>query len=356
MRRLLILAIVVAAVAGLAIFTDPTDAILALAGMPLRSQLLLVLLFLIASLVKGLRWAYYLRSARLDIRWRDGVTSYLGSMATAPLPGGSWLSVRLAAEHGVPVRRGGAAFFVNYVGDGIAITLSAVVILAYMGQPAYRYIFPAIGAVLVGLLIVMGRSQVVWSAVSRLSLRFRLTRRWLPQEEDIHQRILTLMRLPVMAGGVLFSLATTLLSAAFLYVLFDALTFREMSYSEGLFVLAASESAAVAIPVPGGYGIMDSSIVSLMVGLGIGVWRATFLAVMLRSVDLVFKMLLGSFVLVFRYSDILFAGLRDSRRTRRAYVRACRVPGLGRIVRPMTTVVHDVIQLFSVHRPRPRHD
>ena len=96
MRRLFFVALVLAAFAGLAYFTDPTDAILALAGMPLQSQLMLIALFLLASLLKGLRWAYYLRSARLGISWRDGVTSYLGSMATAPLPGGSWLSVRLA--------------------------------------------------------------------------------------------------------------------------------------------------------------------------------------------------------------------------------------------------------------------
>lgn len=358
MRRLIILAIVVAAFAGLTIFTDPTDALLALAGMPLQAQLLLVLLFLIASLAKGLRWAYYLRSAQLDIRWRDGVTSYLGSLATAPLPGGSWLAVRLAKEHGVPVRRGGAAFFVNYVGDAIAITLTTLVVLTIMGQPGYRYIFPLIGVLLATLMIVMGRSQVVWNAVSRLSLRFRLTRGWLPQEEDVHQRVVTLMRFRVLAGGVLFSVATTLLSAGFLYVLFDALTFRGLTFLEGLFVLSASESAAVAIPVPGGYGVLDSSIVGLMVGLGLGVWRATFLAVMLRSVELVFKMLLGSFVLVMRYGNVLFDGLRDNRRTRRAYLRACRTRGLGRVVRPATAKLQEVTQPIRFQAPEPtsHHD
>lgn len=332
MRRLFILAVVVAAFAGLAIFTDPTDALLALAHMPRTSLLALVLLFLIASLVKGLRWAYYLRAARLDIRWRDGVTSYLGSMATAPLPGGSWLSVRLVKEHGVPVRRAAAAFFVNYVGDAIAITMVAFVVLVYTAQPGYRFIFPIVGALLAALTVTMGRSEAVWCWVSKLSARFRLTRNWLPQEDDVHQRIRILMRLPVMAGGVLFSITTTFLTAAFLFVLFDALTFRGMTFIEGLFVLSASESAAVAIPVPGGFGVMDSSIVSLMTGLGVGLWRATFLAVMFRSVDLVFKMLLGTLVLVVCYGHMLFAGFGNHRHTRRAYRRARSTWGLRHIV------------------------
>jgi len=332
MRRLFILVVLVAAFAGLAIFTDPTDAFLALAHMPRTSLLALVLLFLIASLVKGLRWAYYLRAAQLEISWRDGVTSYLGSMATAPLPGGSWLSVRLAKEHGVPVRRAAAAFFVNYVGDAVAITLTAFVVFAYTAQPGYRYIFPIIGALLAAVTIAMGRSEAVWCWVSRLSARFRLTRNWLPQEEDVHQRIRILMRPPVMAGGALFSVVTTVLTAAFMFVLFDALTFRGMTFVEGLFVLSASESAAVAIPVPGGFGVMDSSIVSLMSGLGVGLWRATFLAVMFRSVDLVFKMLLGTFVLVVRYGNILFDGFGRHRHTRRAYRRARSTWGLRRIV------------------------
>src|SRR5690606_10213180 len=139
----------------------------------------------------------------LDIRWRDGMTSYLASLSVAALPGGGWLSARLAQEHGhVRMRQAASAMYVSLVADAIAISFMAYGILLVAREPAMRFIIPGLGVIFAIFLVVMGRSSKVWDIVSRLLAKKRVTRRFLPQGEDVHTRILAVMRSKVILGGV----------------------------------------------------------------------------------------------------------------------------------------------------------
>lgn len=320
MRRLILVIIALAAIAALIRFANLDILTSAFTSMPPGSLLLLVGFFFLGAIIKALRFAFYLKSAHLDIRWRDGMTSYLASMSVAALPGGGWLSARLAQEHGhVRMRQAASAMYVSLVADAIAISTLAYSILLVAREPGVRFIIPGIGVVFAIFLVIMGRSQRVWDLVSRLLARKRMTRRFLPQGEDVHSRILAVMRSRVILGGVLFSFAATLASAATLWTLVNGLTIRGLSVFEGVTIMALSQAAGVVIPVPSGLGVTDTSMAAQLNALAIGFLRATYIALAYRSIDLLFKTVFGTLVLAIFYNRLLMEILHVRRRARKAY-------------------------------------
>jgi hypothetical protein len=247
------------------------------------------------------------------------MTSYLAGMSAGALPGAAWLPPRLAQEHGnIRMREAAAGLFVGFVADMIAISLLAWASMFAMRLEGPRFLLPTAGFVFAGVLIAMGRSERLWYWVDRFLARWRLTRRLLPKEADIHQRVRALMRPSVIARGVGFCIATTTLSTLVLIVLANALTFRGVSPLEALYVLSASENAAIVIPIPGGIGISDSSMAGLLNSMSIGWVRATFVVLTVRSVDLLFKTVVGTFFLITCYHRLLASVLRLRRRARTA--------------------------------------
>lgn len=330
MRRLILVVIAIAAVAALARFADLSILTTAFTDMSSGSLLLLMSFLLLGAIVKSVRFAFYLRAAKLDIRWRDGMSSYLAALSVAALPGGGWLSARLAQEHGhVRMRQAATAMYVSFVGDAIAVSVLAYGILLYAREPAIRFIVPGAGVVFAIFLVTMGRSQRVWDMVSRLLAKKRFTQRLLPQEEDVHARILAVMQLRVIVGGVLFSMTTTLVSALTLWVLVGGLTFRGISYFEGVTIMAMSEATAIVIPVPSGIGVSDTSMAAQLNVLAIGFLRATYVALAYRSMDLLFKTVFGTTVLVLLYNRLLMQILHVRRRARKAYRVAIQVGQLS---------------------------
>lgn len=335
-RRIALLIIGISALGGLLYFADFELLAAVLATMPAPVLAALVGIFLASSIMKGLRWAFYLRAAHLDIRWRDGLTSYLAAFATSAIPGGSWLAPRLAQEHGkVRMRQAAAALFVSFIGDAIAISSVAFVLFLVTEQPAYRFLVPVAGIAIGIVSIAMGRSSIVWAGVSRILDRWRLTRRLVPKERDIQSRVQVLMRPKVILGGIAFSISTTVLTAAFLLVLVNALTFRGISVVESLFVLSTAEATAVVIPFTGGFGVTDSSMAGMMTTLAIGLQRATFVALMFRSIELLFKMLLGVMVLFLRYDQFLLNVLDIRARSKDAYNWATCLPGVQHLMKSL---------------------
>jgi uncharacterized membrane protein YbhN (UPF0104 family) len=333
LRRLIVITIIVAVLTATIFFVDFRTLFSALGGLSRTTLLILFGLLAVSSIIKAVRWAFYLRAAELDISWRNGMTSYLAGMSAGALPGGSWLPARLAQEHGtVRMRQAAAALFVAFVGDIIGISLVAWLGMLITRQPGPRFVLPAIGLAMAGIMIAMGRSQAVWHFVDRLLARSRFTRRWLPQEADIQSRVNALMRPGVLARGACFSMTTTLISAVILLVVVRGLTFSGISWRNAVYVHSFSENAAIVIPIPGGIGISDSSIAGLLNSLGIGWVRATYVVLALRSADLLYKTIVGSVMLLLFYHRLLFSALKLRRRARTASRQAQRVWKFGQRV------------------------
>ncbi len=318
MRRTILILFATAVVAAAIFYVDFSTLWSALAGLSSTTIVLLFILLFTGALIKSVRWAYYLRAANLDIRWRDAMTTYLAGMAAGAIPGGSWLPARLSQEHGsVRMRQAASGIFVGFVADMIALALLAAIAIVVTSEPRARLFIPGAAIVLAVLLVAMGRSERLWYFVDRLLARSRFTRGLLPKEADIHQKVSAVMHADVIMRGVAFSIAATAVSITILYLLVNDLTFTGISVLQSVYVHSFSESAATVIPSPGGIGVIDSSMAGLLNSLSIGWVRATFVVLTIRSVDLLFKTVFGSIMLVIFYHRLLREVLQFHRRARK---------------------------------------
>jgi hypothetical protein len=321
----------------------------AVVDMPRTALLLLVSILAVSTLVKAVRWAFYLRSAGLNISWTGGLTSYLAGMSATALPGGSFLSARLAQEHGdVRMREAAPAIFISMVADASAISLLALGMSTITDQGRGRFAIPMIGLLMAFVFVAMGRSERVWRFVDRLLGRFRPTRGWLPKEADIHERVSAMMRTPVLLRGVGLSILTTLLSIVFLYVVVNALTFRGIRVLEAAAIHTNAETVGFVLPISFGISVSDSSLVGMLNSLGIGWVRVMFIVLAIRSLNIIFRTVVGTVMLIVCYHGLLRSTMALERRTRGVRRHAWYV---GRGVSRSPARVARVIG-FTRHHPR----
>ncbi len=311
MKRLIIILLTVASAIAFVYFANLESLSTAIFSMPATSLLLLIGLLLLNELVKGSRWAYLLRASHLPIRHVDGITTYLASMAASALPGGSMLGARLAEEHGkIRMHQTLSSFVAMGVSDFFAPAGIAISAILLTGQRPVQIVMPIV-TIMMGLTgIAIFRTSRLAGWVTRLLMRWRLTRRYVPQEADFWDRASLLMHRKVMVNAVGYSIVSTMLSASILWLIANALVERNISYGDGVYAHTFSMVARQIIPVPGGLGISDASLTGVLNFIGIGLARAAFIAIAYRTVGLIFRTFLGLLVLIARYPYLLVGPLR----------------------------------------------
>jgi uncharacterized membrane protein YbhN (UPF0104 family) len=308
MKRLVFSVVIVASVLLLAVLVDTRTLTRALVSLPTVTVLSLLAVLFANEILKGLRWAFYLRAAKLEIRVIHGLTSYLAAQAATAIPGGSVLSARLVEEHArgrLRMRQAAPGLVVQMIGDMFAVASLAAVAIVALGQRSIQLLVPGL-AILAALgAVAVFRSERSARWLLRAMSRRRLTRRFLPVEEDFRLHLRRMLRVGVLTGGTLFSFGTTLLSVTILFILVNGLTSRGLAVVEGIYVHSFSMLAHLFVPTPGGLGASDVSLAGMLNYIGIGLGRATFIALTYRSVGMVFRTGIGLVTLLALYPSVL---------------------------------------------------
>ncbi len=313
MKRLIIILLTIASAIAFVYFANLESLSSAIFSMPAGSLLLLLVILAANELTKALRWGYLLRSSNLPIRLVDGATTYLASQAASALPGGSMLGARLAEEHGnIRMRQAISSFVALGVSDFFAPGGIAIIAIFLTGQRPLQVIMPILTISIGFAGIAVFRSIRIAKWLSRFLSRWRLSRRFVPQEEDFWEHTALLMRRNVMVGAVAFSIVSTMLSASILWLIANAMIERNISYGDGVYAHTFSLVARQVIPIPGGIGISDASLAGVLNFIGIGLARATFIALAYRTVNLIFRTFLGLLILIARYPYLIVGPLRVS--------------------------------------------
>ncbi|MGA7668965.1 MAG: lysylphosphatidylglycerol synthase transmembrane domain-containing protein [Nitrolancea sp.] len=313
MKRLIIILLTIASAIAFVYFANLESLSSAIFSMPAGSLLLLLVILAANELTKALRWGYLLRSSNLPIRLVDGATTYLASQAASALPGGSMLGARLAEEHGnIRMRQAISSFVALGVSDFFAPGGIAIIAIFLTGQRPLQVIMPILTISIGFAGIAVFRSIRIAKWLSRFLSRWRLSRRFVPQEEDFWEHTALLMRRKVMVGAVAFSIVSTMLSASILWLIANAMIERNISYGDGVYAHTFSLVARQVIPIPGGIGISDASLAGVLNFIGIGLARATFIALAYRTVNLIFRTFLGLLILIARYPYLIVGPLRVS--------------------------------------------
>ena len=311
MKRFIIIALIIAAAIFFYAVADLESMSSAILSMSAESVFILLLLLLANEIVKGLRWAFFLRSSKLDISTFDALTSYLAAQAGTALPGGSLLGARLAQEHGnVKMRQATASLVGQTFADAFALSVMATIAIVATSQRNIQLFIPLLTAIGAIAVVQVLRNRGLGDRVIGFLGKFRLTRRVVPQSDDFRDYIVVLMNFRTLVGGSIYSIGATILSTAILLVLALSLTERGLHPFEALYAHSFSTVARVLVPVPGGYGVSDGSLTGLLNYLGIGLARATFVALAYRTVIMVFRTIFGALVLVARYPHLLVGQLR----------------------------------------------
>jgi uncharacterized membrane protein YbhN (UPF0104 family) len=313
MKRLIIVLLTVASAIAFVYVANLESLSSAIFSMPASALVTLLVLLAANEVVKGARWGYLLRSSKLPIRLVDGITSYLAAQSASALPGGSMLGARLAEEHGnIRMRQAISSFVALGVSDFFAPGGIAIIFIFLTGQQTLQIVMPIVTISMGFAGIAVFRSKRIAAWLSGFMKRWRLTRRFVPQEEDFWEHSALLMRRDVMFGAVGFSIVSTMLSASILWLIANAMVERNISYQDGVYAHTFSMVARQMIPVPSGIGISDASMAGVLNFIGIGLARATFIALAYRTIGLIFRTFLGLLVLIARYPYLIVGPLRVS--------------------------------------------
>lgn len=311
MKRLIIVLLTVASAIAFVYVANLESLSSAIFSMPVGELLLLIVFLALNELVKASRWAYLLRASKLPIRHFDGMTTYLASQAASALPGGPMLGARLAEEHGkIRMRQAMSSFVAMGVSDFFAPAGIAAAAIFLTGQRPIQIVMPIV-TVMMGLAgIAVFRSARLAGWLTRFLLRWRLTRRFVPQEADFWDHTALLMRRRVILNAVAYSFVSTMLSASILWLIANAMIERNISYGDGVYAHTFSMVTRLIIPIPSGIGITDASLAGVLNYIGIGLARAAFIAIAYRTINLIFRTFLGLLVLIARYPYLLVGPLR----------------------------------------------
>ncbi|HVB63136.1 MAG TPA: lysylphosphatidylglycerol synthase transmembrane domain-containing protein [Nitrolancea sp.] len=311
MKRIIILLITIGSAIAFVLFANLESLSSAVFSMPASSLLLLVTLLAGNELLKGMRWSYLLRSSHLRIRRVDAITSYLASQAATALPGGSVLSARLAEEHGqIRMHQAISSLVAQIIADFFSPAAIAFVAILLTGQEPFQIVMPAVTVGIGFACITIIRSRRIAHFITRLLARWRLTRRFVPQEYDFWEHSALLMRPRVMLNTVGIGIVSTIISAITLWIITNAMTDRGVTFDEALYAHSFSVVARHIIPVPSGIGVSDASLAGILNYVGIGLARATFIALAYRTIGMIFRTFLGLLVLVARYPYLVVGSLR----------------------------------------------
>jgi hypothetical protein len=283
---------------------------------------LIVGLILLDEVVKIARWHFFVRAAGVPIRWQDSATSMLAAQTASVLHGGDVLRVRLAAEHGVLPRTGVTISFAMWATDMMTLPLLG---LAGFGKHlvARWALFLPLGIPLVLLLII--RSRRFARLVSRMLGRFRLTRRYALNEEEIVHVTHLLTRRSVILGGMLYAAVMRLIFAGVLLCIADVINGDPLQYETVLSAHALSTIAGTVGFLPGIVSV--GSLVALLNTRGVSHVSGFLISITNRMINVAINLVIGCVVLLLRYRTVVIGAFGRSERPLRQSPASAPAPG-----------------------------
>jgi uncharacterized membrane protein YbhN (UPF0104 family) len=283
LRRVLPVAIALAALAGLVLVVNPRSLALALSRFnPLVAPLVVVVT---ASwfVLQGVRWHQLLRIAGSGLRMADSVLlSVAGQTITALLPLGD-LTRAVFATEAAHMEVGAAAATVTV--QELTFTLF-LLLLATPGMIALHVGTGIVAAVIAGVLAIFAILTVppLFAAVRGAAALLPLPRRVLEQVDELQRETVQLLRRRDTATWSLLDLARAGVGATVLWLIVQGLDPGAIGWWKAAFVVAVAYVGGAVSFLPGGTGANDASVVGLLILLGLDPGSAVAAALLQRVV------------------------------------------------------------------------
>lgn len=246
-------------------------------------------------LVRWLKWEFYL--ARLDIRGvgrRDSLLTFLSGFVLTVTPGKVgevFKSLVLYETHGVPVERTAPIVLAERLTDVIG-----VVVLIVMGSAGFRggLVWAAIGGAIVAAVLGTVASKPLAHAIIRLIEKVPGPLAGLgPKLHAAYDSLAVLLRPSNLVVPTLLSIAAWFLECSALWVVLHGFG-QTTSLGLATFFYATSTLAGALVPVPGGLGVTEASLLEQLQNLGhVPGPTSTAAMILVRFATLWFAVLVG---------------------------------------------------------------
>ncbi len=259
-------------------------------------------------LLRSVKWHYYTRLAGAKVRLSDNTKIFLAGLSLTLSPGkfGEIVKAYLLKErHGVEMRKGVLAILAERVTDVLAMAMllgiGSIGIEFSRGNLIYLTIgngkslpssvlMPCTIVVLFSLIfaLIIRRKAFVSVLLSRVPARVRKGIKHNDFAGDV-QRMFGLKPLLLMS---LLSAGSWFTECIGFYIILKALSFKA-SLSLAVFIFALSTLAGVISMLPGGIGVVELSMLSLLTLSGMERASATAATIVFRALTLWFAVLVG---------------------------------------------------------------
>jgi len=246
-------------------------------------------------LVRFVRWEYYLRVLGIRVGRADSALVFFAGFALTVTPGKLGEAVKaflLRASHQVPVARTAPIVIAERVTDLLALLLLTLVGV-FTFDVDRRFL--AVGAVLVGAGILVVSVDRVADLAIALAARVPGLRRYAPRLGELHRNTAALLHPGPLLVATLFSLAAWFLECIAVWVIVRGFEGATISLRAATFVYATTTVAGALSFVPGGLGVTEAGMLTLLPRLAVDVSRGTAAAAtfVIRACTLWFAVALG---------------------------------------------------------------
>jgi len=290
----------VAVFAGLSIYNDVTSLTEQLRAFQWSAFGLALLLSLINYALRFLRFQYYLRCIAVKVPTLESALVFLAGFVMGVTPGklGEVLkSLLLFERRQIPIARTAPVVIAERLTD-----LLALVVLTALGSLSFPNGAPiALGAAaVVGTITLACAYRPLAETLIRVAARLPVIGRVAPKLSEAYDSLSTMMRPTALLGGTLLAVLSWGLECVGLYVIAHGFSGVTLGWQEAAFAYSASTLAGALAMMPGGLGVTEVGMTSLLVELGephMLAATATAITILVRLATLWFAVVLGGLVL-----------------------------------------------------------
>lgn len=242
------------------------------------------------------RWQYYLRRIGVALPVLDSSLVFLAGLVMSVTPGKAgevFKSLLLYDVRGTPIVRSAPIVIAERLTD-----LIALVLLVCVGSLAFQHGWAVAltSGTLVAALCLVCAYRPLGHWVLRMIDRAPGVRRLGPRLHQAYDALLALTRPGPLLGGTLFGLAGWSLECGCLYVVAHGFAGVELDLQAATFTYAASTLAGAMAMLPGGLGVTEigmTSLLRLLGGPGMSLATAKATTLLVRLATLWFGVLVG---------------------------------------------------------------
>jgi glycosyltransferase 2 family protein len=267
------------------------------------------LIFLFTLIGYGFRfakWEIFLHALAIGIPLPKSLSIFFSGLSMAVTPGkaGEVLkSFLLREKAGIPVSRTMPVVFAERVTDLVSMILLALWGIGRFSQGKMIILFTI---VFIGLVVLVIQSRTLCLRILRGFGRFSFLKSGMAQLETLYESAYSLFRFRVFAFATGISLLSWFSECLSFYYVFHGFGVQE-SIQDSAFIFSFSSIAGAISMLPGGLGVAETSMVGIMMGMGIPKTGAVAVTMMGRFGTLWFGVIVGLVVLLTCHRSFLQA-------------------------------------------------